>query len=260
MGWLRRWFGGGRRTTALHATVDSCDVEGVRRLLARRPDLEARDAKGNTPLRLATSVEIARMLLAAGADLQTSNDEGLTPLHRAAFSASPGLVALYLEMGLPVDAVATTAAASRMTPLVTAGTQGHVYQMALLLVHGADASYLYAPGISYLRPPPMQAECRLLAAVTAVAGSADEAMARRARSLRERIDALLRQVVLTDGAVPGDTILYGLEGGQLHMQWESTMSRRCSAFAGRVRALKQEGRASDPDLWTAIDAAESEWR
>jgi ankyrin repeat protein len=139
------FFGWGKKKPSpgeLHRAVRNDDVEEVRRLLDVGADVEARDEKGNTPLRHAVSVPLAELLLDSGADINSRNSEGLTPLHTAAHIVYPQLVKFYLQRGVEVDPVSDNGT----TPLLTAGMFGNEAQMAMLLEAGANPNVENASG------------------------------------------------------------------------------------------------------------------
>jgi ankyrin repeat protein len=154
--------------------IDAC-VEGranaVRALLTRGADVNARDAKGDTPLDLATCfghadcvelllqcgavvdvrrssreptpllnacfnghVHCAKLLLQSGADVDARTLDGLTPLHRACFNARLACVRLLLEHGVELNAVNRR----RKTALHIACFRNNVDCVRLLLECGAD--------------------------------------------------------------------------------------------------------------------------
>ena len=73
-------------STALHASVQSNDVNVVEFLVSVGANINARDDKGNTPLHYATMskhVELVQVLVDSDADISLENDEGQTPLDLA---------------------------------------------------------------------------------------------------------------------------------------------------------------------------------
>jgi len=70
----------------LHAGAHKGSVEVVEALLRCGATVDMRNAKGDTPLRLAASrghIEVVRRLLAAKADASAKNAQGITPLQGA---------------------------------------------------------------------------------------------------------------------------------------------------------------------------------
>jgi hypothetical protein len=78
------------------------DVEALRRLLDQGADVDARDARGHSPLLLAAyagSEGAFDLLLARGADPDATDDAGNTALMGATFKGYTGLVAKLLAAG-----------------------------------------------------------------------------------------------------------------------------------------------------------------
>lgn len=64
-------------------SVINNDVENVKSLLQNKPDINAKDNHGCTPLHNTCEhgdVEIIKLLIEHGADVNAKNNEGLTPL------------------------------------------------------------------------------------------------------------------------------------------------------------------------------------
>lgn len=95
-------------------TFGDAYTPAVRQALDAGAAIEARNARGFTPLLLAAyyrSIETARLLLDRGADLHAQEETGGTPLYWACFGGSAELVKLFLERG------------ARITPNVWQGAQ-----------------------------------------------------------------------------------------------------------------------------------------
>ena len=89
---------GARQCTALHMAARRGNVEVAEALLDCGADLEARDSKGETPLRRAVNcgkTEVAALLLARGADVRSEGSKGLTPLGAARTPAMKALLQTY---------------------------------------------------------------------------------------------------------------------------------------------------------------------
>ncbi len=106
-------------------------------LASRKLQVEARNAKDESPLMMAAlrgNLEAARTLIARDADI---NKTGWTPLHYAASSSSDhalAMVRLLLEHAAYIDAEAPNG----NTPLVMAAEFGEIDVARLLLHEGAD--------------------------------------------------------------------------------------------------------------------------
>ena len=106
-------------------------------LASRRLNVEARNAKDESPLMMAAikgDVEAVKALIARDADV---NKTGWTPLHYAASSGSPQhavIISLLLENHAYIDA----ASPNGTTPLMMAAHYGSSEAVQLLLDEGAD--------------------------------------------------------------------------------------------------------------------------
>ena len=108
-------------------------------LASRRLNVEARNAKDESPLMMAAikgNVEAVKALIAGDADV---NKTGWTPLHYAASAGSPQhavIISLLLENHAYIDA----ASPNGTTPLMMAAHYGSTEAVQLLLDEGADPS------------------------------------------------------------------------------------------------------------------------
>lgn len=106
-------------------------------LSSRRLNVEARNAKDESPLMMAAikgNVEAVKALLVRDADV---NKTGWTPLHYAASAGSPQhavIISLLLENHAYIDAVSPNGT----TPLMMAAHYGSTEAVQLLLDEGAD--------------------------------------------------------------------------------------------------------------------------
>jgi len=92
---------GGNGGTPLHSAAGSNKKENVALLISLGANVNARDARGNTPLmrasRFYASVEV---LLQAGADINARNNEGKTALILSAqYGGDPKVISLLLQKG-----------------------------------------------------------------------------------------------------------------------------------------------------------------
>eukprot|EP00286_Rhodomonas_abbreviata_P005107 CAMPEP_0181326454 /NCGR_PEP_ID=MMETSP1101-20121128/21505_1 /TAXON_ID=46948 /ORGANISM="Rhodomonas abbreviata, Strain Caron Lab Isolate" /LENGTH=340 /DNA_ID=CAMNT_0023434905 /DNA_START=45 /DNA_END=1063 /DNA_ORIENTATION=+ len=89
--------------TALHAAVKvQGHVDVVNALLQHNAPVDAKTARGNTPLMFAAGgghVDCGIVLIRAGADVNVANTEGETPLHRAVKEGHVKMVTLLLDKG-----------------------------------------------------------------------------------------------------------------------------------------------------------------
>ncbi|QXL83162.1 ankyrin repeat domain-containing protein [Comamonas sp. NLF-1-9] len=118
-------------------------------LASRRLQVEARNAKDESPLMMAAmrgNLQAARTLIARDADV---NKTGWTPLHYAASSSADSaadMVRLLLEHAAYIDAGSPNGS----TPLMMAAQYGQIDVARLLLAEGADPSIKNQQGLSAL--------------------------------------------------------------------------------------------------------------
>lgn len=107
-------------------------------------EVDARNAKDETPLMLSAlkgNAELSQALIARGADL---NKTGWAPLHYAATGGRPELVRLMLEHHAYIDAESPNGS----TPLMMAAMYGSIDAVTVLLDAGADATLKNSLGLS----------------------------------------------------------------------------------------------------------------
>jgi ankyrin repeat protein len=129
--------------TALVAAAKNDDLQAVRALLAKRPDVNEHAPDGSTAILWATyhsDLEMARALIGAGAAVNTPNHYGITPLLQASRSGDAPLIAALLKAGADV----ALSHSDGETPLMAASRTGHVDAVRLLIeahsnVNAADA-------------------------------------------------------------------------------------------------------------------------
>ncbi|HEX3701089.1 MAG TPA: ankyrin repeat domain-containing protein [Phenylobacterium sp.] len=114
-------------------------AEEVAATLHARPDVNARDQMGATPLAWAAMRDnpaVVKMLLDAGADPNLVDVDGVGPLSLAVTNADPQIVAMLLAKGANPNAARTTGE----TPLMTAARIGSTDIAKQLLAHGAQVN------------------------------------------------------------------------------------------------------------------------
>ena len=92
--------------TALHIVTSRRDLTWMQFLIAKGANVNARDAKGVTPLVLAVNgnfVEGAELLVTRGARLDDSNNSGETPLITAVHNRNIPVMRLLLKAGADPD-------------------------------------------------------------------------------------------------------------------------------------------------------------
>lgn len=126
------------RADALHAAVVQGDRARVRQLLEAGADPNARDARGTTPLMLATTAPMVELLVASGADVRAEDAQGRTLVGRIAATASLeespiGLLRAVVRAGADVD----RANRAGETPLEVAARRSDITLVRELLSLGA---------------------------------------------------------------------------------------------------------------------------
>jgi len=91
--------------TPLHEAAAKGNLPKVRQLLASGTPVDARDAKGMTPLFIAHTPEVAEELLQRGADVNTSSLSGLTPMHTQAIIGGVPILTVLLAHGANANAL-----------------------------------------------------------------------------------------------------------------------------------------------------------
>jgi uncharacterized protein len=115
------------------------DLQQVRTLLSKRPDVNVRAEDGSTALLWAAhwnDLQMAQLLVRAGADANAANDFRMTPLSQACTNGSAELVDLLLKAGANPD----TPIGTGETPLMTCARTGNVDTVRMLLVRGANVN------------------------------------------------------------------------------------------------------------------------
>lgn len=121
---------------SIHDASRQGDVETVKALLKRYPDLvSAKDKGGQTPLHYAAWMDhagIVELLLANKAEVNATDGKGRTPLHWAAHEGYKDVAQLLLANKADVDATGEDG----WTPLHNASHKGHMEVADLLRQHG----------------------------------------------------------------------------------------------------------------------------
>jgi uncharacterized protein len=122
---------------ALVEAIKQGNREAVRTSLARRTDINAREADGTTALHWAVrgdDGEIVARLVGAGADVNAANRYGITPLWLAAVNGNAAVIETLIKAGADVGA----ALPSGETALLVAARSGNADAVRSLVAHGAD--------------------------------------------------------------------------------------------------------------------------
>ena len=123
--------------TVLHRAVEKDMKELVQAIVKAGANLRARSASGETVLHLAamhTDPAQVAFLLASGADPKARNDEGETPLHWAALSGNAPVASLLLEHGTDPD----IADIRGNRPLHAAADSGNMAMVKFILSRSSD--------------------------------------------------------------------------------------------------------------------------
>ncbi|MGI9337633.1 MAG: ankyrin repeat domain-containing protein [Gammaproteobacteria bacterium] len=97
-------LGGG---ISLHEAAESGNIAELKRLIARRADVNAKGAYGMTPLHYAArdgKTETALVLVNAGADVNAKNDGDETPLHLTAYHGRTETALAFVNAGANIGA------------------------------------------------------------------------------------------------------------------------------------------------------------
>jgi ankyrin repeat protein len=152
--------------TALHWAVYRDDLPMIDRLLAAGARVDAANRHGATPLALACingSARAIERLLAAGADSNERGPNGETALMMASRTGAVDAMAVLLKAGAEVNVTETLRGT---TALMWATAHSHPAAVKLLLDHGADVALRSKPAAlgrtAYLAPTARQRASQLV--------------------------------------------------------------------------------------------------
>ncbi len=126
----------------LHAAAARGDTAALQRLLAGRPDVNARDAYGRTPLHVATFArqrEAVRLLAQAGAALDLLENDRYDAVTIAAVADDEDTLRLLLQLGASARQVTSRYDG---TALIAAAHLGHVGVVRQLIAAGAPLDHV----------------------------------------------------------------------------------------------------------------------
>ena len=135
----------------IHKAAKEGNIEAVKQHIAAGTDVNAKDRKGETPLRIAITYghkEIGELLITNGADMNAkSGRKEWTPLYRAIFSKRWEFTELLIAKGADVN----LSNKDGTTPLHrAAGERGQKEIVELLIAKGADVSAKTDNGVTPL--------------------------------------------------------------------------------------------------------------
>ncbi len=132
-GGLLAWADTNGRDQALLTASTKGDLTGVRNLLEKGADVNARTDMGETALHMAGSEEVARVLIEHGADVNATDAEyGMTPL----FNQGVTVARLLIQKGADVNARSRKG----VTPLMWAVYWDAMDKARFLVGNGADVN------------------------------------------------------------------------------------------------------------------------
>jgi ankyrin repeat protein len=126
----------------LHAAAARGDTTALQRLLAGRPDVNARDAHGRTPLHVATFArqrEAVRLLAQAGAALDLLENDRYDAVTIAAVADDEDTLRLLLQLGASAKQVTSRYDG---TALIAAAHLGHDGVVRQLIAAGAPLDHV----------------------------------------------------------------------------------------------------------------------
>ncbi|AOG23321.1 ankyrin repeat domain-containing protein [Acidovorax sp. RAC01] len=126
----------------LHAAAARGDVSALNRLLATRPDVNARDAYGRTPLHVATHArhgEAVRALAKAGANLDLLESDRYDAVTIAAVADDEATLRVLLQLGASAKQVTSRYDG---TALIAAAHLGHDGVVRQLIAAGAPLDHV----------------------------------------------------------------------------------------------------------------------
>src|SRR5262245_11396176 len=126
----------------LHAAAAKGDLTALRETLRSKPDLNARDGHGRTPLHVATHFReraIMRALAEAGADMRAQDSQRYDAITSAAVQGDAEVVQLAIELGSDPRAITSP---YNGTALIAAAHLGHVEVVRVLIAARAPLDHV----------------------------------------------------------------------------------------------------------------------
>jgi hypothetical protein len=127
------------KVTEMHEAAKCGDVRAIARLSTRPELINARDAKGWTPLACAArygKAEAVKALASLGADVNTLVVGGVTPVYIASVNGEEPVVRALIALGADVNRPGRDG----VTPVYAASHQGHEAVVRMLISVGADVN------------------------------------------------------------------------------------------------------------------------
>jgi len=125
--------------TPLHLCVVFDQISTACLLLGRGANVDAKDNEGSTPLHLASAfsdADTVHLLITYGGNVKAKDSEGSIALHIAAALGKTNTVHVLIDAGSDVNAPDV----NEDTPLQVSAGSGHLEVVCLLLDNGADLS------------------------------------------------------------------------------------------------------------------------
>jgi ankyrin repeat protein len=130
---------------SLHVAAEERDIDTLKSLLERGVDVNARDARNETPLHIAATkgnVDVVRLLVERGAEVDSRDNEGWTPLHLSSRYGHLEVSRVLLDHGANMNARPQI----HWTPMHFSAGNGHLEVVKLLLERGADIHAMSSEG------------------------------------------------------------------------------------------------------------------
>lgn len=128
--------------SGLHAAAAKGDLTALRSALQSKPDLNARDSHGRTPLHVAahaSAYEVVRALAAAGADLNALDSRQYDVITISAVKDDPAMIRLAVSLGAKATNITSP---YKGTALIAAAHLGHDEVVRELIKAGAPLDHV----------------------------------------------------------------------------------------------------------------------
>lgn len=245
----------------IFAAAAKGDVPAAKLLLKKGADVNAADARGDSPLEAACEngrLAMVRFLVERGATVNAGNDDGWTPLMSAVNKGHYEIAEYLVEKGADVNCVARYKS-SDDTPLLLATERNDAKTAALLLKNGANAEFVDRKGRSPLKAAKAKGNDELLALMRSARESAatkewkatpDEAIRFAAEAAKRTAGIAGRmRFELSDDRVEGQKTYYVVHGYEVVVDDEKTGEGHTATF-GWYCVDKKTGKVYEIDMAT----------